>query len=457
MKILQKLSLLSVFFIPILASATPVLVGHLNGEQSAALFHRDERVYAISSDSHFATAPVLTLPNGKSYGTKEVSNDWAYGLSLFEVTQSMPLEGVPSFEDFFSPPVVAEEGIIGFSSSQSEFQTIPARLLQLTGKRHTLPWVGTSIEAKAIGKDPSFQGSVFFSGAFGGIVSRQYLKLVPGSSTRVFEWKRTNLDSQSIFYIVIKWEEVSAWVQSILSPTITEVSFSAQGLSSGALQFFLHCPPEPEKPGTGPNPIGGPDGVGIGGEGSWVPPCEVEISKASVISSRWPYEHLKNWYADTVIQTNNGSKLKLQFFTFRENGTSRLSRMPIYSHSEMAKLFKNPSYTPIVSRLKPDESISPDLKALRETSVQLLVKAEAAYAKYPDLSISALLRGLHMLGNVLNSDQWKTATVEDIIRFQDQKGEYYAAWNNMNFAFPTEKPAIVASMEKLLELRKKLE
>lgn len=457
MKTFLKFLFVAFLISPRLPAASSLMLGQFEGKRTGTVFQKEGRAFILSSDGTSQLAPSISFEDGKTYKTEVLLDDWAFGLSLLEVKMGEGIENLPTLEELLSGNAQKGEGELkGYLQSESKFHTSSVEVLQVLGKRHTLPWIKNTLEVKGVGKDLSLQGAALISqNGFQGLVSRQYLKLIPGSSTRVFDWKDKDLSSQTIYYLVIPNHEIKEWVTSVLSSQKTASSFTPKGSSSGDLQFSMQCPPEPEGPTSQPKPIGGADGVGIGGEGSWVPPCELEITSASKNASAWSYPHQQHWYDWAKEQTAKGKKLKVLFFAYHEKGTHRLSRVPIYTLSEVALLLRNENYRPIGVEVGA-EVTDPSLKLLREESSKLIRVAEGVYSKYSDKSIGKFLSGLHMLGHILNSEEWKFVTTEDIRRFENQNGEYHAAWSNLSFAFQKEKTELLSLLTKLGELRKSL-
>lgn len=282
----------------VVLSTGPCAYGFDSGWLSSArLFKVGSRALAIAS-SERAFDP--SWPGAERYchrvrigvgaqelGLEPVAVDLGVGLALLELKTPgeallAQLEALPP-----QPDPKPKMGAVVFLG------TLAGEILSTRSDRHMLPALARTWEWKTDLPPPSPVGRWVRQeqATWLAMASHQYLEMRPGRKTRLDAWAPTAAPKGSGHLVLIPGEVILSWVRSALAGQLG-IRFSKdpdqewlqepRWMAAG-LAFEADCPPAKEgqePPMTGDYPIGGGDGVGIGGSTTQDRQCLLKVRKA---------------------------------------------------------------------------------------------------------------------------------------------------------------------------------
>jgi hypothetical protein len=365
--------------------------------------------------------------------------DWGRGLALFEVTGWAPEAGLSETSDWKAVAIAGEPvGIVGYELGEKQPTVLSAAsVLLVGGNRHSIPMIASTVEVKGALLEAGLVGAPV-EGAGGrilGLVSQQYLKMTPGTSTRAEEWDQKP-GHQEDHVLVLPIDEVRAWVEGSLqkpfvAPFVVDAQDQLSGVSriaGGSLGMKLLCP-LPSSGGGGGGPIGGGEGVGVGGSQASAPFCSAELSVVAPPKGNWPFVATKTVVKELVSELGQGKRLELRYFLTRVSG-GLLARVPVWSLSDVVTHLRETKRIAIIER-----HYGPGETPADKTHFQIRPEAERCldlareffpFLDLPDVKLFA--REAYLIGEVLHSEEWRQVGRADIDGILDLQGRHKKAW-----------------------------
>lgn len=365
---------------------------------------------------------------GQMQEAKIFKADWSRDALV--LSSSQHLAGVKTLSELIEGGAFLEKTVtlVGYLSEDQALASYEFTVLSSKTKRFNIPALASAIEVEGQPIDEGFVGSIAFGkkGNWLGMTSREYLKMVPGTSTYPMEWKTGSQESQQSL-ILIPAVFLSSWLNQVLenpdSITSMAVEISPGVFSSGELRFELSCP-NPDDPESPVGPIGGAEGVGVGGETKSLPFCKALVSAETSVQTPWPFPSKMPWVQKTKALLEQEPKLKLRYFTNR-NLNGILFRVPFWSVGGLLKNFSMADYTPVTWSEKGNEK--KQIRMLAERGLEL------TRALYPmqtfTLEVPLLLRELYFQFQVMASEESHDSYLKsDLTWVCDPEGAYRWAW-----------------------------
>jgi hypothetical protein len=202
--------------------------------------------------------------------------DWGIGLALLEVEGDLALTAKPislrSFADIPDPG--AKVALAGFPfHSQTPLIDSSASVLNPRSDRHEIALLDSMVEL-SLGSHAEYGMSgggafSFGTGKLVGILSHQFVELVPGRPSRIGSLE-AGLTERQNHVLLISAADARVWLEKVLKndsvPSfVLAPEAQASGrveVLSGGLRFVQACGPPPSVKAAG---VGGGDGAGIGG------------------------------------------------------------------------------------------------------------------------------------------------------------------------------------------------
>ncbi len=353
-----------------------------------------------------------------------VVTDHLSGLALYKVNASLPLE----------VPTVAKNEASLLILKNGQPTTIPGEIVMLSSRRHFLPTIDRVMEWKGPSVPSIVIGAAVWKGVqWAGLVSHQYLKLVPGSKTVISRWDLQSSETHD-HLIVIPAVTIISWLKQQLShiqePAVWPVSAQQRGedqIIVGDLILSSVCPPPGNTDSSGEYPIGGNDGFGIGGDSVVNKACKMQISKSSVHSD-WMPTSLQDVSANQSA-LNQGRSVLLWYGVRRAE--SELLRDYIFSTESLLKTSLKTDAQWLIERSFDDTPLSQ--QDLWKSSADLKSTVMHCYANLyiRDESVQDLVRKLFFYSVLASSDLSAELKVSDVETLIDKKGPYREGWSGL--------------------------
>ena len=424
---------------------------------SASRFYQGVPGSTSSTYCHFVTG------NGLARARAELLvSDWGHDLALLRLPDVTPDAEWPSLDDLAGDTGEISDPIqlAGFPSNNGNtFDTESGILFLPSSDRGQIPLLDNYAEVQGAKAESAMVGGpvvILSTGKLIGIISREYLKITPGSSTLPYEWDAVpgHWENQ---LIVLPSSDIHQWVENYFTSNNsvadffvdpTDVQKNDSKVTSGSVSFEMACPPasSPGSGGTGPigggdpvgigggDPvgIGGGDPVGIGGRNSGATGCAVKLSSSGAVSTPWPYPDRQVWLDEMTRQLHSGKSLYLGFLVSRSpRGT--LSRTPIRLLSSLFHQLRDDDFTPVLFWARGlNESLSdPTQSFLFEASRKAQPLAVDCYATFSDPDMQLMVRSIYLQLQLLTSEQWAMVKKSDLEPLIDLKGVYGPAWSSL--------------------------
>ncbi len=273
----------------------------------------------------------ITDGKGATYQGALAALDWALGYALLEAP------GLTVTEDFVSAsalPTAGDLEIQGYSTAGTA-ETKHGRIVASKSSRHHFPSLDYSFEVLADRLPSAFIGAPVYGKSLEGILSAQWLEIVAGTYSKIREWKTGSTETPNHFF-VIPLALIRANLQNGLPKRTTFQPASTKLgdrsiLFTGAYKFGLKCPVGAGlPPADGVGPIGGGDGVGVGGSMKGAETCTASLSKQKEITLATPKFLPHAFVKDLTTPLSSGGVLDFPFLSTRSAGT-KLARVPFFS------------------------------------------------------------------------------------------------------------------------------
>ena len=222
--------------------------------------------------------------------TRPVVTDHLAGLSLFLVLD-------PVADSFTSTPSSGIE----FQTADGQLKRISGNILLQQSRRHSIPNLATCLEWKSnqgILPAQVLGAPLWNVGSWVGLVSHQYMEQPKGRPLQVFPWNLQSNESHD-HLVVIPKDAILRWIDAqlaqILEPVIWPAEKQLQGVATwiaGDYQFSADCPSATGTPASGHYPIGGHDGIGIGGGDLQQASCKIQSTKSATTSAWSPVDFI---------------------------------------------------------------------------------------------------------------------------------------------------------------------
>lgn len=359
------------------------------------LFEQNSVTYALASERRVIPSSDQTLYCheieflGKKYDAKYVNSNWGLGVALLSVSTSLTHESLPVL-----PPAKLKSGKpIEIVSSQ---KSVTGKLLSAKSDRHAIPdedfvyeiWGGL-VNTTQVGAPVLYQDKATSKSYWLGTLSHQYLKIVSGSPTRLEEWKTSDTQYEN-HLVVISSESISQWVSDVMANSYQSAfHVSAQDrlngvdrITAGKLIFEELCPSaKTATVVTGDYPIGGADGVGIGGSIQTSRMCKLSLSvDTTSVNREFPVSGFKNWQQDVMSELKSNSNLdsEIWYLTKRNSISNQLERWSFGLLSEFFTDFKRTGMSPVLIYQDQTLSVAGIDKTLNDIRDQAQVVIQSA-------------------------------------------------------------------------------
>lgn len=416
-------------------------------ESTGILFREGGRTFAMTSYflSLGEVGPhcIQVTFKGKKYPAQIAASDWSRDLILLEL---------PALSEEL--PLLAE--LTQATSSEKVFLTALPRgkdypsvsefaLLTAKSTRFSIPTYTNAIELQGTELDSGAVGGFVSDGAghWVGMVSREYLKLTPGSATHPTEW--TGISGEEANHlIVLPAQSLSSWALGKIHGFSKENPLAVESVtekgkslfSSGPLRFGLVCP-SPDDPESPLGPIGGSEGVGIGGESNSIPFCKANLTLESLTQTPWPFPARLPWVNSLLPSLNGSGKFRVRYFVQRKS-TGQLVRVPFWTIGGLFRGFSNPALTSITwhdTNSIPAE-LTPQWKRIRGLAKQgLPIVMDLYKVEIFSAGVPSLLREVYFQLQVLSSEEAPQISMKrDLAPLAGEKGPHQWEWQILSKA-----------------------
>ncbi len=413
-------------------------------EGTGLLVRTQNKTFVVTSQSATYSADPRICHRGKSEGYKGklqlVSKDWRHGLSLLELEGDLPSEQAVDLTALTidEPEESAPLLTFGFPTHSDEAISANGILITTKSTRHGIPFLGRAIESFKMRVDVGRVGGPVWtaSGSLLGILSDNYLKVVPGAPTPLRVWDRVD-GHQEDFLITIPINEVKKWVRDTLSGELkplfkTSVDDELEGkvrVIAGGLSFSELLPPtDPSSPSAGDFPIGGAEGVGTGGDSS-ILAAKFRIERVAGKAEVFPFPELVSWQQSELKNLAEYGKAEIPFVFKKDVAvTGDWEHKTFRTLGELVRSLARGGY--LIPSIY-ERSGSPEIDALKAEA-----RKSAQYATYyalhgtfcKDERVLYLLRQIYIVSKVIESDEKDRITKEEIDALLDFNGKYKTAW-----------------------------
>jgi len=355
--------------------------------------------------------------------------DWGSGLALLSVS-GLPTKGLIRLEDF-SDSIPDESTAVEITQDGNPAQA--ALVIRNQSHRHHIPFQSTVLEVQGAAVSGEAVGSVVRAHSdpsqFIGIVSNQFLSPMAGGATETGEWKR----NQSLTHddlLVIPAVEVKKWITQVLAHPSDPAHFYQSddaklgiedSVTSGELKVTTDCqassdssptsPSSPDDDGMGGAPVGGSDGVGVGGSNGHPGRCLAQLWLQSPAISVFPTSLAASFYSDAVNGLKQGNQFQVPYFIGR-NDKGIWETLGFSSSSEFFQNLNLAKYSPLVEKTmaRTPETGTASFLELREKSLEMMTLADDLRFKWG----TPFLENAYLTGRILRSENWKEVNGADL-------------------------------------------
>ncbi|WP_413291344.1 hypothetical protein [Bdellovibrio sp. HCB337] len=391
---------------------------------------RCEKVF--STDGELAVRPVAT--------------DHLAGLALYEVLSS--IQGLIA-------PQGDSQSIQVWQLSEHGLQSFSGDIVITGSRRHQIPawdrlqeWQGSALTAGTVG------AGLWSDSQFQGIVSHQYLELIPGAKTKTQRWDLKKYLSQN-HVIVISAKDVSTWLQKQIAnpeePIVWRPEDQRAGIDRwvvGDLELTTLCPDESDPNPGGQYPIGGNDGFGIGGDSVLNKACKTAVAISKSGKTSWIPLSLQTWQAQSQTALEQQQDVILWY------GLSRtpqgLVRDYIFSTESLVKsaLDGNKKWIDQIPSFTPPAKLQPMITSAKDLQSQSMHCYDQLFIR--EQNVQELTRKLFFYAMLAQSQAWQELQSEDVSSMMDIKGAYAQGWKALLWEGTCNTPRLRESAEKFM-------
>lgn len=360
---------------------------------------------------------------GQTYPAHLVRADWGSDLALFEIATPLDVPQLAALKPATSGAVVlnvAAETLTG------------GRILTRFSRRHNLAAIGNAIELQGITIPIELVGAGAFNtdGGWVGLVSHGYIETIAGTTSRVRDWDEAA--KQENHLVVVPASAILDWIRKAPSAAFeTRLSDQRDGtprVFGRGLALTLDCPYAPIGDGHG-GPIGGSDGIGIGGDGFSSPACEAAV----VTETSTARDGATASEQELLGGLTQGGEARARFFV-RKAVTGEWQRTSFGSLGELVRGLEDPSL--ILIEKAPTTQVNAQLQAIGARLAELAqdsFRELLADGHYIPEEIG-LLRKVYLAGRMLDSERALLLTADELRVLADPNGVNHWAWYNYSLA-----------------------
>lgn len=359
----------------------------------------------------------ITTENGQSVSGKLRVLDWAAGFALLEVPA---LPGELDLAEIPDTVPSSEVKTMGYSAKEEKFLERGGGIAATKSTRHHFPGNPTVYELGTEKLSRSFVGAPVSGGHLYGIVSSQWIEILAGTKARIHEWENTSVKEVphvlviSIPQIKKRLENYNWEKRTTFQPAPSKLA-KRDALYTGSFHWNLDCPPgagEPPKDGIGP--IGGTDGVGMGGTFKGTETCTAEVRLQKDTALLQP-DFLTAVQITDLEKNLKDRVLRVPYLFGRDPGQN-FARYPFLTLPQFLTELRTSKLTPIyIVKEGPKPEGNPDFVELRKANLvfqKLLVDTYSKILKMEDERMS--YRMFYAGTLAMDSIQWKLILWKDI-------------------------------------------
>jgi hypothetical protein len=357
--------------------------------------------FVLNGDSYCHS---VSLPSQATSKLKLLRYDWSTGLAL--------LSGGVELNAVATPLVVAKQKILERVSWRTN---AAGTVVAAQSQRHHYPGITLTFEIKSSGASRETVGSALTNakGEIVGFLGNFFIEEIPGKTSRVSRWTMASKDL-SPNLVAIPADIVVQWLTKVNSAGWTPMAQiipddqlkGVRRIHFGNLFFTEDCPPPDSEIGSDPDyPIGGNEGIGIGGDSSSMPGCNFEVSKAG--RSAGDPSHRAPWLVQLNSYLDRGITVKIQNAFYRDEDNLLQSKAGV-SIGHFGQLLRMPSRGFLLKLGGlPEEKRLVDLRV----AAVRLIKNCRSFRWYGAINIHQ--RG-YLYGMLSLTDDWKSVKLSDL-------------------------------------------
>lgn len=437
-------------------------IGELVFAGTGILFEESGHHYVLTSEHvllHGNAGICHSVRNG-AIGTRRAElkiADWGMGLALLEIPGTLPFRPRGLAEGLPERGIRAGEAVMmaGFPwESPSLFIDTHGSILQPGSSRHLMPSVASLIELEGAHGEFGMSGGPVYAedgASVIGILSHQYLSLVPGQKTRVGELNQP-LPVIANNLLVIPAPAVREWLigyfadpERFLPGFVKDPAEQIErkeAVYAAGLRF--------EARASGATPVGGIGGAegvgglsghggaegvgglsghggaeGVGGQGTGSPAVSVHVTLDSG-------NHPTQWYLPALgdwVESLRGkallpwNRLEIPYFLFRDEQTGAIEPIYFSSLTDFFHRLKNPKLEPVVLLHSQHEDGTAAVAALNAIGRRMAQHATALQSASDPIVPRLLVERLRLIGTLL-AESWDRVRFSDL----DQLTKDTAGW-----------------------------
>lgn len=432
---------------------------------SGLIVQSNNDFYVVSSSwaqmsSELKTRCEKVFTAKKELEVQPVVVDHLYGLSLYHISNFKEKldtdSGQATQDDSVFIKVIDGQNVLN----------IGGQVLIASSSRTFIPQVSRVIEWRGAVSSSMVIGAALWDQSRPiGIISHQYLKLNPGSKTKILRWNLNSNEAHS-HLTAIPMKLVNEWVEKKLKnpqePVRWPVRAQQEGLDQmnvGDLELTADCPSEGDVRVDSEYPIGGPDGFGIGGDSIQNKACRVSVKTAKFVSP-WTLPSLKMW--SDVVRSDLLSNKPISIWYFMNKDGPELKKEYFYS---VESFLRTPSGMNQfwVDRIEDSRSTKAP-QVLIQAALNLEKAARRCYKELyiREINVQDLVRKLYFYSFVTQSSSWDKLLPKEIDAMMDLKGYYAQGWKFLTWdpaghgSLSCDSPRIREIAEEFQEIHKKV-
>lgn len=353
--------------------------------------------------------------------------DWASGTALLETKGTF--DSVYDF-DTGTPSVPSgnDRKIMGFPKGQGNLVSIRGRVTSAKSTRHHFAALPTVNELASEKIDSGMVGAPYYNNGLQGIVSSLWIEIIPGAKARINEWKTAGTE-QARQFMALPIELLQERFKTLSESRITFQSMESKlgdrkDFYTKGIHWKLNCPvlTTGEPPNT-IGPIGGPDGVGIGGSMKGTETCNMDFFP----DGKHPLSTLtfvkENILKDITDFAAKNEKTNIPFLYYRTPGSSGtvtiggIDRKPFLSFPHFfTELAVGTRLPVLVIPAAPSPESTIPYEQLRAESIKFRALLVETYPLIKDREKErAEFRKLYALTLLLDSIYWKEVKRSDMM------------------------------------------
>lgn len=351
--------------------------------------------------------------------------DWGFGIALLSHEENLE----PIFDFDKETPTAGTTNLRaeGFPKGKMGLEERKTRVVAAKSSRHHFPSLPKAMEVGTDSVDSGFVGAPVYAEKLVGMITSQWVELIPGAKARVNEWKPQQKET-SRHLIVLPLSAIGERIKSLKQYSSTfEPAHSKLGDRStfyvGGVKWKLVCPKEAGKPPKdGIGPIGGADGVGIGGNMKGTETCSLQTEAQKEIFLSTP-DFIPAPLLETFEKIHKQGDSSVPFLYARDVGDNFV-RLPFLSIPEFLKIISEGEKLPVL--------LYPTLMGLSHYEAQLASESRKlrhvlteTYSQISHLDDERMeFRKLYALSLLFDSIYWKKYKHNEFMSTELTKGPF---------------------------------